>query len=73
MVLETNLVGGMAMWLDIFKAWLIGGFYLPNWEREGGSTYPYAQLTPPSPKLYMYGMERSPSTIETPKIISVFV
>ena len=50
MVLETNLVGGKAMWLDMYKAWLLGGFYHPNWERGGGSTYPYAQLTPPSPK-----------------------
>jgi len=52
MVLETNLVGGKAMWLDMFNRWLLGDliiFYLPNWERGGGSTYPYAQLTPPSP------------------------
>ena len=49
MVLETNLVGGKAVWLDVFNTWLLGDFYLPNWERGGGSTYPYAQLTPPSP------------------------
>ena len=49
MVLETNLVGGKAMWLDMFNTWLLGDFYLPNLERGGGSTYPYAQLTPHSP------------------------
>ena len=47
MVLETNLVGGKAMWLDMFNTWLLGDFTFLTEKKGGGvlnlslcSTYP---------------------------------